>query len=144
MIYIHLGGFGLQEADKARPGMLGKPASRSSLPGKASQAQRPRRQAGQASQAGKPGRRGRPGMLTHLGRWASSGSTFDGRAKALFLSLAMQTMCFVRQASSGSETTRQAGEAIKTPLSFRSTSVERERNDGGVCSKHLWCQFSFS
>ena len=36
MIYILLGGVGLQEADKARPGMLGKPASRPSLPGKAS------------------------------------------------------------------------------------------------------------
>jgi len=80
----------------------------------------------------------------HLDRLASSGSTFDRRAKTFFLSLAMPAMHFVRQASSGSETTRQAGEAIKTPLSFRSTSVERERNHGGVDSKHLLCQFSFS
>ena len=81
---------------------------------------------------------------THLDRRASSGSTFDSRAKVFFLSLAMPTMCFERQASSGSKTTRQAGEAIKTPWSFRSTSVERERNHGGVDSKHLWGQFSFS
>ena len=81
---------------------------------------------------------------THLDRRASSGSTFDSRAKVFFLSLTMPTMCFARQASSGSETTRQAGEAFKTPWSFRSTSVERERNYGGVGSKHLWCQFSFS
>ena len=72
----------------------------------------------------------------------SSGRGF--KPKALFLSLAMPTMCFVRQASSGSETTRQAGGAIKTPWSFRATSVERERNDGGVHSKHLLCQFSLS
>ena len=81
---------------------------------------------------------------THLDRRASSGSTFDNRAKAFFLSLTMPTMCFARQASSGSETTRQAGEAFKTPLSFRSTSVKRERNHGGVDSKHPVCQFSFS
>ena len=81
---------------------------------------------------------------THLDRRASSGSTFDSRAEAFFLSLTMPTMCFARQASSGSETTRQAGEAFKTPWSFRSTSVERERNYGGVGSKHLWCRFSFS
>ena len=80
----------------------------------------------------------------HLERRASSGSTFDSRAKVFFLSLAMPTMCFARRASSGSETTRQAGEAIKTPWSFRATSVERERNHGGVHSKHLLCQFSFS
>ena len=81
---------------------------------------------------------------THLDRPASSGSTFDSRAKVFFLSLATPTMHFARQASSGSETTRQAGEAIKTPWSFRSTSVERERNYGGVDSKHLWCRFSSS
>ena len=62
----------------------------------------------------------------------------------LFLSLAMPTMCFARRASSGSEATRQEGEALKTPWSFRSTSVERERNHGGVDSKHLLGQFSFS
>ena len=80
----------------------------------------------------------------HVERRASSGSTFDDRAKVFFLSLAMPTVCFARQASSGSETTRQAGEAIKTPLSFRATSVERGRNDGGVHSKHLLCKISFS
>ena len=80
----------------------------------------------------------------HLERRASSGSTFDSRAKVFFLSLAMPTMCFARRASSGSETTRQAGEAIKTPWSFRATSVERERNHGGVHSKHLLCQFGLS
>ena len=80
----------------------------------------------------------------HFDRRAPIGSTFNSRAIAFLLSLAMPTMCFARQASSGSETTRQAGEAVNTPWSFRLTSVERERNYGGVGSKHLWCQFSFS
>ena len=41
---------------------------------------------------------------THLDRRASSRSAFDSRVKVFFLSLAMPTMCFARQASSGSET----------------------------------------
>ena len=68
----------------------------------------------------------------HFDRRASIGSTFNSRVMALFLSLAMPTMCFARQASSGSEITRQGDEAIKTPWSFRSTGGERERNHGGV------------
>ena len=64
--------------------------------------------------------------------------------KMLFLSLATPTMHFARQASHGSEMSRQASEAFKTPWSFRSTSVERERNHGGVESDNLLSQFSFS
>ena len=81
---------------------------------------------------------------THLDRRASSGNEFDRPAKTFFLSVAMPAMHFVRQASSGSETTRQAGKAIKTPSAFRATSVERERNHGGVNLNHLLSQFSFS
>ena len=73
-----------------------------------------------------------------------AGAHFTVGRKMFFLSLATPTMHFARQASSGSEITRQASEPIKTPWSFRSTSVERERNHGGVDSKHLLGQFSFS
>ena len=50
---------------------------------------------------------------------------------------------FARQALSESDTTRQAVETIKTTWAFRSPSVERERNYGGVKPKLRLDQIKF-
>ena len=57
--------------------------------------------------------------------------------------LAPSIVHFGRQALSESDTTRQAVEAIKTTCAFRSLSVERKRNYGGVKPKLRLDQFEF-
>ena len=55
--------------------------------------------------------------------------SFPGRT------LAPSMVHFARQVLSESDTTRQAMEPIKTTCAYRSLSVERERNYGGVKPK---------
>ena len=50
---------------------------------------------------------------------------------------------FARQVSGESDTTRQAVETTKTAWAFRSPSVERERNYGGVKPKLRLDQITF-